>query len=194
MEEKMESTMMDAITANAGNDVELRGYKVLARMQSITYAVKDALAVAFLKDEEFEELLAFMQVSDAEELGEACPDETVFKYRTVNGTPLKGLMKFGDDEVEVDFKNLPEDHMIPEVIEAQRRFVIHRMMAKFRKKLVMLMSRDLTRMEIGEMRFETVQRLARLADVLVDGMTAEELAQNGWAALRKRVADAMTKN
>lgn len=183
MEEKMKSTMMNGKSTG----------KSLMWMQMFISPTKGTNVVAMLSDDEFNELLGFLQVNDAEELEEDFPHEALFEYRAINGAPYKGLLYFGADEVEVDFKTLPEDHVIPEVIEAQKAFLFNRTMPKFRKKLFETANRNLTRMELEGVHSEMLQRLAKLVDVLVDGMTAEELEQSEWNKLKKRVDAAMNK-
>lgn len=188
MEGKMKNTvtMMD-VMANADDNVDLRRYKPLARLQLFMGVSRPALVITLMKDEEFEDLLVLARVNDMMKSKEEFPDEILFRYRTAKDTPLKGLMKFGYDEIVVDFKKMPDDHMVPEVIEAQRRFVVCQMIPKLREKLVMMLDRELTKVKIEEMRPEAIQRFARLAEVLVDGMSAEELERNGWGALKKRL-------
>lgn len=199
MEEKLESTkrtaafreLMGSVEAWWAEQMNDCGCRPLQRLQAIIYAANNVTAFNLLSGEDFDEVLRLLQMSDAEELGKEFPDETLFKFRNANKHPLKGLMKFGDDEVEVDFKGLPDDHMIPEVIEAQRRFVVYRIVSRARKKVVMLVGRDLTRAELEEMSPETCQKLMQLNNILVDGMSAEELEQSGWGALKNRIDEKM---
>lgn len=138
MEEKLESTkrtaafreLMGSVEAWWAEQMNDCGCRPLQRLQAIIYAANNVTAFNLLSGEDFDGVLRLLQMSDAEELGKEFPDETLFKFRNANKHPLKGLMKFGDDEVEVDFKGLPDDHMIPEVIEAQRRFVVYRIVSR----------------------------------------------------------------
>lgn len=191
MEEKLKNS-----TNKSGTKAKIDGYyhgsDILGKLWSITVAGKDILEF-LCNDEEFEELVACLRVNDAEKLKAQLSDELVFTHRTINGNPLKGLLNFGEDAVTVDFKDLPDDHMIPQVIEAQRNYVAYRMIAKCRKVLVAMMNRRWTKMELEDleelekMNPKKLRRLTELTDVLIESMTEEEREENGWGTLRERI-------
>lgn len=172
-----------------GWDEEDRGCRMFARVQGLIIAVRDCskLLEESFSDAEFEELLNFLQVADADDIKALYPDDQIFKYRTVNNYPLKGMMLIGKDRVVVDFQNLPKDHMIPEVIAMQKDYVVYQMIAKCRQKMFMMTNRDMTRVELEKLSLFALQRIARLVNVLVDSMTEEECAELGLDQKRDRI-------
>jgi len=194
MEEKMNCTVFR----------DKNYYGIIGFMQAVTALTKSTyVLVASCKDEIFDEAVSILRASDEEILKAHFTDEMLFNYRTVNGKPLKGLLGSGKDAVEVDFKTLPDDHMIPEVIEAQRNYVVHRTVAKFRRKVFMTTNRDMTSMEVNSMTPDELQRMSRLIDALLDGTTPEELAEytNGdesvkvrWMSPKQRIDRAIAES
>lgn len=122
-------------------------------------------------------MLNFLQATDADDIKALYPDDQIFKYRTVNDHPLKGMMFIGEDRVMVDFQNLPEDHMIPEVIAMQRNYVVYQMIAKCRRKVFMMANRDIFRVKPETSSPLAARRMARLMDVLAESMTEEECTE-----------------
>lgn len=158
---------------------EDHGCRMLARAQGLIIAVRDCskLLEESFSDAEFEELLNFLQATDADDIKALYPDDQIFKYRTVNDHPLKGMMFIGEDRVMVDFQNLPEDHMIPEVIAMQRNYVVYQMIAKCRRKVFMMANRDIFRVKPETSSPLAARRMARLMDVLAESMTEEECTE-----------------
>ncbi len=125
MEEKMKNTATKKeLTPEAQAALKLLGAIAFCGNKTLLTPSTDGYVAKFL---------SHMQMTD-EELMSEFPDEVIHEFRTMRGHPLKGLLIFGDDTVTVDFKDLPEDHMIPEVIEAQRRYLIHRIIKSCRAK------------------------------------------------------------
>ena len=181
-------TKMEAATNALGNwGEEDRGCRMFAKVQSLTVALKDCSKILkeSFSDEEFEELLDFLQLTVADDLKKMYPDDQLFKYRTVNGHPLKGLLAFGKDTVEVNFQDLPKDHMIPEVIEAQRGYVVYRMVARCRRKIFLMANRDMTRLDLESLSPVALQRMMRLTNMLIDTATEKESAE--WEEFKKRL-------
>lgn len=181
-------TKMEAATNALGNWGEKdRGCRMFARVQSLTVAVKDCSGMLkeSFSDEEFEELLDFLQLAVADDLKKMYSDDQLFKYHTVNGHPLKGLLTFGKDTVEVNFQDLPKDHMIPEVIEAQRNYVVYRMVARCRRKIFLMVNRDITRLDLESLSPVALQRMMRLTNMLIDTATEKESAE--WEEFKKRL-------
>lgn len=158
---------------------EDHGCRMFARAQGLIIAVRDCskLLEESFSDAEFEELLNFLQATDADDIKALYPDDQIFKYRTVNDHPLKGMMFIGEDRVMVDFQNLPEDHMIPEVIAMQRDYVVYQMIAKCRRKVFMMANRDIFRVKPETSSPLAARRMARLMDVLAESMTEEECTE-----------------
>lgn len=168
---------------------EDEGCKRIARLQALTLACKVPHCLLRCGEEDFKELLEILRSGDTEDSRELYPDNQIFKYRTVNDIPLKGLVVFGNDKIRVNFdlQDLPEDYMVPEVIELQRNYVVHYMVPMLRRKVFKAMDRMISKVEFETMSSDDLNRMVKVADVLVDSMTETERAELEWDTLKKRI-------
>lgn len=168
---------------------EDEGCKRIARLQALTLACKVPHCLLRCGEEDFKELLEILRSGDTEDSRELYPDNQIFKYRTVNDIPLKGLVVFGNDKIRVNFdlQDLLEDHMVPEVIEMQRSYVVHYMVPMLRRKVFKAMDRMISKTEFETMSSDDLNRMVKVADVLVDSMTEEERTELGWDTIKERI-------
>lgn len=187
MEEKMKSTMD-----------EMDNRDIITMLRQVSVMERIGAGLMLYSDEDFEVILSYLRIDDAEKLKANLSDEVVFNYRTHNGMPLKGLLMYGDEQIEVDFKNLPEDHMIPEVIDAQKNFVVYRTIMGSRKKLFMVANRKIMKNNIKKMPLGELRRMSQLIDALLAGIPKEALEEydtdaSAWYKMKHRVEAALEK-
>lgn len=181
---------------NYMNKAEDRGCALISKLFALSVAVKPGLCFdALCSDDDFEKLLGLLEATDPKSLQAWIADDQIYKYRTVNDKPLKGLLLSGGDAVTVDFKDLPEDHIIPEVVELQANYLVRRMFANCRRKLICVACDTLSQ-DFEKQKPETAWRIQRVVETLVDRMTPEELdkiADNRFRKKAQQVLDQAVK-